>query len=110
MIVISILFWRKSNSAKLIRNNHIVVCGEITGVGYNRSGHIIHFEYYVKDKLFKNSCDGTYKTKSRFETGKRIMLVVVQSDNYANSRLLQDFDDYIRFDIIPKDTSGLICK
>ncbi|MEI2747335.1 MAG: hypothetical protein V9E88_01075 [Ferruginibacter sp.] len=101
---------KKRNSAKLIRSNHIVVCGEITGVGYNRSGHIIHFEYYVKGKLFKNSCDGTYKTKSRFERGKRIMLVVVQSDNYANSRLLQDFDDYIRFDIIPKDTSGLSCK
>ena len=110
MIAITILLWRKKNASKLIKNNHIVVCGEITGVGYDRSGHRINFEYLVKGRLYKNTCDGSYKTKRRFETGKLKMLVVVQSDDFTNSRLLQDFDDHIRFDIIPKDTSGLICK
>lgn len=98
-----------SNSTNLLKKNHTVNCGTILSIGRARGGLIIKYEFYTNKKLLEFNSTCTKYTQNRFQNGNTNILIVIETNNPSNNRLLESTDNFEEFNIIPSDTLGISC-
>lgn len=96
---------------KNISKKHIVVCGKVYAIHPQGGNRVATYEYSVKGKIYRAGeqfC--TYETRQNFEKGDSNVIVVVQSDDYSNTRIISTSDDVLKYHIVSLDTVGLRCE
>jgi hypothetical protein len=94
---------------------HAVVCAKITET-YWRRGNIfckLKFLYQNKEYFFPNSLIGeidiSKETYNKFIKGNPYCLIVFPVDQPKALYLLETEEDYVKFNIVSKDTIGIKC-
>jgi hypothetical protein len=108
--------WINKTNIEKLNKDHIVLCATISSAKYEGEGrgggrNIINYSFIYNTKkieIVHNYC--TLLTLSNYENGvNKILVVVLKSDPYVNA-LLENSDNYYKFNISQQDTIGVLCS
>lgn len=110
IVIVLIALTNRSGEQNRLKENHIVVCGIITDINDGRGGnYLIKYSYYYFSKKFQSSGFCSASTNDRFNNGTKEILVVVEKSDPRNSEIIQDAQDFDKFNITKDDTAGMNC-
>jgi hypothetical protein len=109
MIIIGLGFWGTHVHDITLKKNHVVVCATILSVNIEKQ-YYVDYEFVFNGKSIKEQASCLKVTKDNYDDGLRKILVVVSKENPHVNNLLENQDDFIKYNIIPADTVGVLCS
>ena len=99
---------------RIAKEAHKVVCVHIDNIYFRRGGIYIEFGYSFNGIYyhtgFGNEAGINEKCYRQYDDeAKRNILIVVLKDKPDIFDVLENTDDFKKFNIVPSDTAGLIC-
>lgn len=111
-IILIIIFgynlWASKFDRRL-KHNHILVCATITNMRAGKGVNVI-YNFEMKGVRYEFNKSSPKATLLNYDNGITKILVVVDRENPGNNRILYDESIYDKYDVIPADTIGILCK
>ncbi len=109
IVIVVITLYKQYGEDKKLKKDHFVVCATITSINYSKGSLFVDCYFYYNNKLI--NADGMCKqiTKDKYDNGCKNILIAVQKDDCYIYSLLEDADDFFKYNITEKDTLGINC-
>lgn len=110
-VSILVLVMMKANEQNKIIGNRIILCADITDVSITKGGLAnLDYEFYYEGKLYKKKAGCRAVTKEKYYAGKKQIWIAAEINNVRNNVLLEQLEDFFRFEVISVDTVGKSCN
>ncbi len=99
---------------KLAKDFHIVACVKIERIYFRRGGIFIEFGYSFNQVNYHtgsfNEASISKESYHQYEDGKQNILIVFLKENPGVFDILENENDFKKFNIIPSDTANIKCE
>jgi hypothetical protein len=114
IIIIVGLLMNRYNEKRLAKDAHVITCVKIDGIYFRRGGIFIDFGYSFNLVNYHtgsfNEASITKESYQEYEDGKRNILIVILKKNPEIWDILENENDFKKYNIIPSDTASIKCE
>lgn len=114
IILIVGLLMKSYNEKRLAKDAHVIACVKIEGIYFRRGGIFIDFAYSFNEVNYHtgsfNEASITKDSYHQYEDGKRNILIVILKKNPGIWDILENENDFKKYNIIPLDTASIKCE